>query len=169
MKFSKDLAGALVVPGIAVIYALHSLWELTTGAYRPATVIYTYVIVVPLIFLAAIIVVRAFLKGDPSEDIGGETEVERAAVVWEGRGKRLFLVIAMTFALIATMTWVGYVFGFFIYVSSVLWIMNVREIKPILIIAVVMTMIVHFVFAIVLDQDLPQGVLEPLFEMLEDK
>ena len=30
-------------------------------------------------------------------------------------------------------------------------------------------MIVHFVFAIVLDQDLPQGVLEPLFEMLEDK
>ena len=117
MKFSKDLAGALIVPGFAVIYALHSLWELGTGDYRSVTVTYTFAIVIPLLMFAAFIVVRAFMKGDPAEDIGGETEMERAAVVWEGRGKRLFLVIAATFVLIVTMPWVGYVFGFFAYQS----------------------------------------------------
>ena len=74
MKFSKDLAGALIVPGIAVAYALHTLWELSTGDYRSVTVTYTLAIVIPLLMFAAFIVVRAFVKGDSAESIGGDTE-----------------------------------------------------------------------------------------------
>ncbi len=168
MRFSKDLAGALVVPILTIAYALHAIWELNSGQFRDVTLTYTYAIAIPVLVFAVIIVARAFIQGDPSTDIGGDTDAERAAVVWQGRGKRLALVIGLTFALILTMEWVGYVFGFFIYVALVMWVMDVRDIKPILIVALVMTAIVQFIFADILDQDLPQGVLEPFFDWLED-
>jgi hypothetical protein len=167
MKFSKDFAGALVVPAIACAYAIYAIWELNSGNYRPVTVTYTHIITIPILVLGLVVVVMACLRGDKPENIGGETEAERAAVVWKGRGKRLILVVAATFALVVTMPWVGYVFGFFLYVTAVLWVMNVRKISAILILSLSMTAIVHFVFADVLDQDFPQGILEPLFTMLE--
>ena len=49
-----------------------------------------------------------------------------------------------------------------------MWMMNVRDLKSVLTVAIIMTAIVHFIFADILDQDLPQGILEPFFDWLED-
>ncbi|MEQ8194243.1 MAG: hypothetical protein RIB59_07120, partial [Rhodospirillales bacterium] len=69
------------MPVIACAYALYAIWELNSGSYRPVTVTYTQIITIPILVLGAIIVITAFVRGDKSEDIGGETEAERAAVV----------------------------------------------------------------------------------------
>ena len=168
MKFSKEIAGSLIVPIIAIIYTLHAMWELNAGEYRDVTVTYTYAIAAPILILAAILIFRSVTQGDKATNIGGDTELEQATVVWKGRGKRLVLVVGLTFILIATMEDVGYLFGFYFYVTLVMWVMNVRSIKSILIVAITMTAIVHFIFADILDQDLPQGILEPFFDWLED-
>jgi hypothetical protein len=168
MKFSKEIAGALIVPVIAIAYAIHAIWELNAGEFRDVTLTYTYAIATPVLILAAIIIYRSVTQGDSPTNIGGDTELEQATVVWKGRGKRLISVVGLTFILIATMEEVGYVFGFFLYVTLVMWVMDIRKFKPILIVATIMTAIVHFIFADILDQDLPQGILEPFFDWLED-
>jgi hypothetical protein len=168
MKFSKEIAGSLIVPVIAIAYALHAVWELNAGEFRDVTVTYTYAIAAPVLILAAILIFRSVTQGDSATNIGGETELEQSTVVWEGRGKRLVSVVGLTFVLIATMEEVGYVFGFFLYVTLVMWMMNVRDLKSVLTVAIIMTAIVHFIFADILDQDLPQGILEPFFDWLED-
>jgi presenilin-like A22 family membrane protease len=59
---------------------------------------------------------------------------------------------------------VGYLIGFFLYVLAVLWAVELRNWVASLVIAVVMAAVVHFVFVVLLGQDLPVGPLTFLGE-----
>lgn len=161
MRVLKAYGGLLVAPLLAFAYAGYALWELTTGPFQQATIIYTYVIAIPMVMLGLIAVIGDMLK--PSEAMegdgdGGEGEGEDKALA-QGGGRRVILVVLGSLALVIALPYLGYLIGFFLYVVFVLWAIELRNLVATLVIAVVMALVVHFVFAGLLSQDLPVGPL----------
>jgi putative tricarboxylic transport membrane protein len=159
VQFLKTYWGMLLVPFLALAYGTYALWELTTGPFQNATVIYTYVIAVPMLILGAIAVAGDLKKPSEAreaEDASGADDDDSAT---EGGARRVTLVVLVSLALILTLPYVGYLIGFFIFVIAVLWAVGLRNWIASLIIAVIMAAVVHFVFVGLLGQDLPVGVL----------
>lgn len=162
MRIVRDYGGLLVVPALAFAYAAYALWELTTGPFHQVTIIYTYVIAVPMVLLGLIAVISDILK--PSEarvsegDSGDSGDVKDQALA-RGGGRRVILVVLASLALVIALPYLGYVIGFFLFVLFVLWAVELKNPVASLIIAVVMALVVHFVFAGLLSQDLPVGPL----------
>jgi glycopeptide antibiotics resistance protein len=73
--------------------------------------------------------------------------------------RRLVLFIAASLVLVVALNHVGYLIGFFAYACFVLWVLKMRRPVPMLAIAVAIIAMVHFVFAEVLGQDLPLGLM----------
>jgi hypothetical protein len=162
VRFLRNNWGYLLIPGLAFAYGAYALWELTTGPFREATIIYTYVIAIPMLILGAISLIgdlrRPGAAGDSAEKEAGErTGAEESAA--PGGPRRVFWVVVASIVLILALPYVGYVIGFFLYVLAVLWAVELRNWLAALIIAVIMTAVVHFVFAGLLGQDLPIGPL----------
>lgn len=154
MRNMKFLAGPLVVPALALLYAAHAMWELSDGTYRHVTIIYTAVIVVPMVVFGIFAVGGDVLKALRPAARGAVAEEEGMA---PGSTRRLLLFIAASFVLVVALNHVGYLVGFFTYVCFVLWALNMRRPLPMLAIAAAVTAMVHFVFAGLLGQDLPLG------------
>ncbi len=162
MRVVKTYGGLLVVPALAFAYAAYALWELTTGAFQEVTIIYTYVIAIPMLLLGLIAVIGDILKpsqamesGDDDED-GGDDD-DRALA--RGGARRVSLVVLASLVLVIALPYVGYLIGFFLFVGFVLWAVELKNTVASLIIAVAMALVVHFVFAGLLGQDLPVGPL----------
>ncbi len=166
MRVVKAYGGLMVVPVLAFAYAGYALWELTTGPFQQATIIYTYVIAIPMVLLGLIAVIGDILKpsaamegdGDGDEGGGDGGEGEDLALA-RGGGRRVILVVLGSLALVIALPYLGYVIGFFLYVLFVLWAVELKNLVASLIIAVAMALVVHFVFAGLLSQDLPVGPL----------
>ncbi len=164
MRVLKAYGGLMVVPALAFAYAGYALWELTTGPFQQATIIYTYVIAVPMVLLGLTAVIRDLLKpsearaGDGDEGGGDGGDGEDRALA-KGGGRRVILVVLGSLALVIALPYLGYVIGFFLYVLFVLWAVELKNLVASLIIAVAMALVVHFVFAGLLSQDLPVGPL----------
>lgn len=166
MRIVRDYGGLLVVPALAFAYAAYALWELTTGPFHQVTIIYTYVIAVPMVLLGLISVISDILKpsearvseGDSGGGEGDSGDVEDQALA-RGGGRRVILVVLASLALVIALPYLGYVIGFFLFVLFVLWAVELKNPVASLIIAVVMALVVHFVFAGLLSQDLPVGPL----------
>lgn len=156
MRNMKSLAGLLIVPALAVLYAAHAMWELSDGTYRRVTIIYTAIIAAPMVILGAFAVAGDLLKAlrPDAADVPAPVEEEAPA---PGSMRRLILFIAASLALVATLNQVGYLIGFFAYSCFVLWALDMRRPVPMLAIAVAIAAMVHFVFAGLLGQDLPLG------------
>ncbi|MCZ6448218.1 MAG: tripartite tricarboxylate transporter TctB family protein [Alphaproteobacteria bacterium] len=160
MQFLKTTWGILLVPVLALAYGAHALWELTTGPFHNATIIYTYVIAIPMLILGAIAV-----AGDLRNPAKASEPAEAAASgddredVVKGGGRRVALVVLISLALISVLSWVGYLIAFFLFVLAVLWAVELRNWVAGVVIAVIMTAVVHFIFVLVLGQDLPVGIL----------
>ena len=54
---------------------------------------------------------------------------------------------------------IGYLIGFFLFVLAVLWAVELRNWVASVIIAAIMAAVVHFIFVLVLGQELPVGIL----------
>ena len=159
MRVLKAYSGLLVVPLLAFAYAGYALWELTTGPFQEATIIYTYVIATPMVMLGLIAVISDILKPSKAmEGDGGEGEGEDK-VLAQGGARRVILVVLASLALVIALPYLGYVIGFLLYILFVLWAIELRNLVASLIIAVAMALVVHFVFAGLLGQDLPVGPL----------
>ncbi|MEE8517301.1 MAG: tripartite tricarboxylate transporter TctB family protein [Alphaproteobacteria bacterium] len=159
MRVLKAYRGLLVVPLLAFAYAGYALWELTTGPFQEATIIYTYVIATPMVMLGLIAVISDILKPSKAmEGDGGEGEGEDK-VLAQGGARRVILVVLASLALVIALPYLGYVIGFLLYILFVLWAIELRNLVASLIIAVAMALVVHFVFAGLLGQDLPVGPL----------
>ena len=159
MRVLKAYSGLLVVPLLAFAYAGYALWELTTGPFQEATIIYTYVIATPMVMLGLITVISDIFKPSKAmEGDGGEGEGEDK-VLAQGGARRVILVVLASLALVLALPYLGYVIGFFLFVLFVLWAIELRNLVASLIIAVAMALVVHFVFAGLLGQDLPVGPL----------
>ncbi len=160
MQFLKTYGGILLVPVMALAYGAYALWELTTGPFQHATIIYTYAIALPMLILGAIAVAGDFRhpeKARESEEaaVSGDDQDETV----KGGGRRVTLVILVSLALVLALPFVGYLIGFFLFVPAVLWAVDLRNWVAGLIIAVIMAAVVHFIFVGVLGQDLPVGIL----------
>ena len=161
MRIFRDYGPILVVPALAFAYAAYALWELTTGLFQPVTIIYTYVIAVPMLMLGAIAVIGDILKpseameGDGDGDGGDDEDLARA----KGGARRVSLVVLGSLALVIALPYLGYLIGFFLFILFVLWAIELKNLVASLIIAVAMALVVHFVFAGLLGQDLPVGPL----------
>lgn len=163
MRFFKTYGGILLIPGLAFAYGAYALWELTTGPFQNATIIYTYVIAGPMLILGAIALAGDLANPDKAST-GAEKEASGEGEGGRGGGRRVGLVVLASLALIISLPWVGYLIGFFLYVLAVLWAVELRNWVASLVIAVVMAAVVHFVFVVLLGQDLPVGPLTFLGE-----
>lgn len=162
MRILKSYGGVLLVPGLALLYAAYALWELTTGLFQQATIIYTYVIAIPMVILAVVSLagdLKARVKAEKGEEGEAAAGVEP---IPPGGLRRLALVIAASLLLVVALPYVGYHIGFFVYVAFVLWAVDMRRPWVMLTIAAAMTAVVHVAFAGLLNQDLPLGPLEGL-------
>ncbi len=162
MRFLRNYWGHLLVPGLAFAYGAFALWELTTGQFREATIIYTYVIAIPMLILGVISLVVDLRRRDAATGSEEQEAGERAGAEEPdapGGARRVFWVVAASIVLILVLPYVGYVIGFFLYVLALLWAVELRNWVAAFIIAVIMTAVVHFVFAGLLGQDLPIGPL----------
>ena len=157
MRNMKSLAGMLIVPALAVLYAAHAIWELSDGTYYRVTIIYTAVIALPMLLLVVLAVGGDVLKALRPD--AARAPEEGAEGVTPGGMRRLLLFIAASLVLVVALNHVGYLIGFFAYACFVLWVLKMRRPVPMLAIAVAIIAMVHFVFAEVLGQDLPLGLM----------
>ncbi len=160
MPFLKTYWGILVVPMLALAYGAYALWELTTGPFQNATIIYTYVIAIPMLILGAIAVIGDIRKPSQArEGGGGDNGADDEDSTAEGGARRVTLVVLVSLALIVALPYLGYLIGFLIFVIAVLWAVGLKNWVASVIIAVIMVAVVHFVFVGLLGQDLPVGFL----------
>lgn len=148
----------MLIPGLAFAYGAYALWELTTGPFQNATIIYTYVIAVPMLILGGLALAGDLRRPDKATT-SAEREASGEGPAPAGGGRRVLLVVLASFALIIALPYLGYLIGFLLYVIAVLWAVQLRNWKASLVIAVVMALVVHFVFVGLLGQDLPVGPL----------
>ncbi len=145
---------------MALAYGAYALWELTTGPFQNATIIYTYAIAIPMLILGAIGVAGDLRNPAKARESGGSgtsggDQEDRVP----GGGRRVALVVVFSLSLISVLPFVGYLIGFFLFVLVILWAVGLKNWLASVIIAVIMAAVVHFVFVILLGQDLPVGFL----------
>ncbi len=177
MNFTKAALGGLIVPLLAIGYAVFALWEQFTGDYMELTTDYTVYLAVPILVLGGFLiihrlfpilgrlaVVRFFV---PDRAQSGEMSLEETAeaaasgpAARPGGGMRLAALVGFAFILVLTLETVGYLIAFFVFAVLVLLAMGVRSAVTILGVAVATVLVVHFVFAGLIDMPLPEGFLE---------
>ena len=165
------ILGALIVPLLAVAYALYAWWEQAEGAYREDTTQYMMVLIVPVLALAAMVMLQSLFEGwrrarEERLRAGAPEEPDpaRAAAAPADRGRflRPALLIAASLVLVLAIDRLGYVISFSLFVVAVLLAMGVRAPLRVAAIAISTMVLVHVVFIEILDQPLPRGLLESL-------
>ena len=163
------ILGALIVPLLAVAYALYAWWEQAEGAYREDTTQYMMVLIVPVLALAAAVILQSLFEGWRRAREGrlqagapDEPDATRAAPADRGRFLRPILLIAASLLLVLAIDWLGYLVSFSLFVVLVLLAMGVRAPLRVAAIAISTMVLVHVVFIEVLDQPLPRGLLGSL-------
>ena len=163
------ILGALIVPLLAVAYALYAWWEQAEGAYREDTTQYMMVLIVPVLALAAAVILQSLFEGWRRAREGrlqagapDEPDATRKAPADRGRFLRPTLLIAASLLLVLAIDWLGYVVSFSLFVVLVLLAMGVRAPLRVAAIAISTMVLVHVVFIEILDQPLPRGLLETL-------
>ena len=165
----REILGALIVPLLAVAYALYAWWEQAEGAYREDTTQYMMVLIVPVLALAAMVILRSLFEGwrrarEERLRAGAseESDAAREAPADRGRFRRPALLIAASLLLVLVIDRLGYVISFSLFVVAVLLAMGVGAPLRVAAIAISTMVLVHVVFIEILDQPLPRGLLESL-------
>ena len=169
--------GALLVPVLAVGYASYAWWEQAQGAYREDTTQYMMVLIVPVLVLAGVVILQALFEalraggggtaaGDGPPGASGAGAADTAPPSKDGRGRYLrpALLTAGALALVLTIGRLGYLPAFALFAAGALLAMGVRSAWRIAAITAGVMVVVHVVFIEILDQPLPRGLLEGLFE-----
>ena len=160
----RSFLGALIVPLLAVAYALYARWEQAEGAYREDTTQYMMVLIVPVLALAAAVILQSLFEGwrRAREERLRAAAPTAAVPADRGRILRPTLLIAASLLLVLAIDWLGYLVAFSVFVVAVLLAMGVRAPLRVAAIAISTMVLVHVVFIEILDQPLPRGLLESL-------
>ena len=160
------ILGALIVPLLAVAYALYAWWEQAEGTYREDSIQYMMVLIVPVLALAATVILQSLFEGWRRAHGGrlqagapDEPDATRAAPADQGRFLRPILLVAASLLLVLAIDWLGYVVSFSLFVVLVLLAMGVRAPLRVAAIALSTIVLVHVLFIEILDQPLPRGLL----------
>ena len=163
----RHLLGALVVPALAIAYALYALWEQSEEFYREDTTQYMMVLIVPVLVLAGVVILQSLVEAwragrhaAPSGSAQAEAREGADAPPDRGRYLRPGLLVAASIVLVLALDEVGYLAAFTLFVVAVLLAMGVRSPLRIAAITVCTMVVVHVVFIEILDQPLPRGWLD---------
>lgn len=164
------LLGALLVPSLAIAYALYALREQTEEFYREDTTQYMMVLIVPVLVLAGVVILQSLVEawragrraGTPGGRAQGEPSEGTDTPSRRGRYLRPGLLVAASIALVLVLDPLGYLVAFTLFVAAVLVAMGVRSPGRIAAITACTMVVVHVVFIEILDQPLPRGWLEVL-------
>ena len=160
--------GALLVPVLAVGYASYAWWEQAEGAYREDTTQYMMVLIVPVLVLAGIVILQSLFEalraGGGAAAGAGAADTAPPSKDDRGRYLRPALLTAGALALVLTIDRLGYLPAFALFAAGALLAMGVRSAWRIAAITAGVLAVVHVVFIEILDQPLPRGLLEGVFE-----
>jgi hypothetical protein len=162
MKLTKEHFGAILFPLLASGYATFSLWEHLTEDYRDLTVNYGLVINVPILILSAIAIARfIFVEGALEE----KTSIDSTQTTSDNNHPiKPIGLIALSALLVVSIDWIGYLIGFFVFTVLGLYLMGIRRHVLILSMAIVTTILIHFIFVQILQLQLPSGPFPSLVE-----
>lgn len=162
MKITKAHLGAILFPLLAAGYSTFSLWEHLTKDYRDLTVNYGLFVNIPVLLLAAIAIVRFLIVEGALEE---RSSFESGpAVTQDTQSHKPIGLIVLSALLVVTIDWIGYIIGFFAIVVLGLYLMGIRKHILIFSMAIVTTILIHFVFVQILQLQLPAGPFPGLVE-----
>jgi len=162
MKFTKEHLGAILFPLLASGYATFSLWEHLTKEYRDLTINYGLMVNVPILVLSAIAIARfLFVEGALKE----KTSIDSTQTTSDNNHPiKPIGIIGLSVLLVVSLEWVGYLIGFFVFTVLGLYLMGIRRHVLIFSMAIVTTILIHFVFVQILQLQLPSGPFPSLVE-----
>lgn len=162
MKLTKEHFGATLFPLLASGYATFSLWEHLTKEYRDLTVNYGLIVNVPILVLSAIAIARfLFVEGALEE----KTSIDSTQTLSDSSQPfRPIGLIVLSALLVVSIDWIGYLIGFFMFTVFGLYLMGIRRHVLIFSMAIVTTILIHFVFVQILQLQLPSGPFPSLVE-----
>ncbi|MFQ5960804.1 MAG: tripartite tricarboxylate transporter TctB family protein [Candidatus Methylomirabilales bacterium] len=184
MKFTEKKLGGLIVPLLAIAYALFALREQYTGDYMELTTDYALLLAVPVLVLAGIVLlgelfpekwdaailrkIRSYLsiQPEPAGDVAPKPEPSPSKIL-PGSYFRTAALTGCALLLVFSIETIGYHITFFAFVTLVLIGMGIRAPITILVVSLATILVVHFAFVELLDLPLPTGVLEDFLEGTE--
>ena len=155
-KESKALGADLVIPGLALAFALYffvSTFDLVWEAKANGVVIGSTLVVL-IVFQIGRITLR-LMRGEGT--LGLDPIWQPRELLW----KRIGLV-AVTAFFIATLPWLGLTLGLWLGLLAQLWIIGVRSRKILLALPTGTAACVYLLFIAVLDSGFPHGPVEML-------
>lgn len=152
-KLKKMPWGELIVPLIAIVYAVYSVGMQINAGYHTNTIKYSLYLSIPIVVFAIIVILQVVKKGMvTSEEMADEVKSK-------GDVKRVLLTIGWTLLFVASLGILGYLLGFFLYLAAYLWYMGIRSKPKHLAISISVVLLVHFVFVKWIGLPLPKGIL----------
>lgn len=157
MPSKAPLGADLVIPALALAFALYFFWSIADLAWEAkanGVVIGAALIVLVVVQVARIALAVAQGRADLRTD-----------TLWQPRDvlvKRLGMV-AITVAFILLLQVLGLTLALFVSMAAALWVMGVRRPGVLLGIAFGVAAAAYLLFIAVLDAGFPHGVIEKLF------
>lgn len=152
-----NTAGNLIIPVLAIAYAVYMVWEQLAGSYRASTVNYALLTGGAVVLLSAAVIIRSLMAARAEPDAASKkTPADAGQTKRYVRGVAVFVLAAL---LVYSFEWIGYAIGFFAFSLATLQLLDVRSIALNVFIPLGIALVVHFVFVNWLGLPLPAGLL----------
>jgi len=151
----------LIVPALAFGYGFYAFLEQYLAGTRSSTLIYSAMLVVPLIACSIILVIRFFIQKIAVKQISFQ---EGRATEFKNY-KRPALLLLGTIIALALFDLLGLIASLSIFLIASLWWLGIRSPVKVLSICGVVMGLVYYVFGVWLKLSLPRGIIiELLFK-----
>jgi len=165
MKF-RPVSGELIVPVLAIAYALFVWWEQKNGVYQADTILYMRMLIVPVALLALFVIAGSLYAARRNARRGGSDPGDAGSDSSKSRSfLRPALLVCAAAGSVLSMDWLGYLIAFPLFVALMLIAMGVRSASRILIITVCTVLVLHIIFVELPGRSFPSGVLSVLTKL----
>lgn len=157
MFVTRELAGRLAFPVLAVVVAGTLLFEQMNGGYRSDTSAYTYGLAVPVILFGCIQILIDVIGY--YREAGTREDSDVPPLQW----RRPLALLASVIVFIAVLEPLGYILSLAAFLVFAFWLLDIRRVIPVLTITTGTIAFIHIVFVLWLETPLPKGLLEGVF------
>jgi len=152
-------AGELVFPIFAAGYTIYMLWQEIDAGLRQSSILYTMAVGIPVLMLCPIVLWRAFQgahTGAAAKDALDQAPKASASLL---PPLKVIAFLAITIATLLLIETLGYLISFTGFVLASMILLGVRS--PLLLAAVPISTVavVHVIFVMTLELELPKGIL----------
>jgi hypothetical protein len=159
-RHRKGIGADLILPLMAAGYAAYYVYTINDFPWE-AQMNGTFIAVV-IWLLVGVMLVRTALKlrrGEATLRATGITKPQAKLAV-------RVLFVALTALDILLMPWLGFTLTVMLFLASAMWLLGVREVKPLVVIPLVAGSVGYLLFIVALDTRLPFGPVEWLLQWL---